>query len=678
MLQALLHERGLPPLKTREEMLSFLAAEYGRLPRLPDEITVCEEDYPIPFWTCAHSLQLSHVVKRRVTARFGEESFSFPVYISLPNEGESHPFFVGIAENREITDEDFPTEIIARQGYAIVTFCYEDITADDDDFTSGVAGCFYPDGVRKDTDAGKIAIWAWAASAALDCALTIPALDAKRATVFGHGRFGRAALLSAACDERFSAAFAANTGFGGAALHRGKTGERIADAFPRTEKLYARGFAKYAGREDDLPFDQHYLLAAIAPRRLYITVAEDDPWGDPLSSRLAALAAESAFPVGGIGFHARAGAPLLSLMDFLPALDFLSGREAPGAIPPSRMLRARALPPLKTREEMLDILQREEYGYLPPLPEKISFSEWKVTERMPHLAGRAVCRRVGITVTLGGKEFTFPVNVVMPKAEGVYPFFVAPAFDRNPLNLYLPVDEIIENGFALLSFFYEDVTKDNADFTDGLAGLVYADRERGESDPSKIALWAWACHRVLDYAQTEDKLDKTRACVCGHSRLGKTALLAGATDTRFAFTHSNCSGYGGAAVTGGVIGETNMPAVSRWFAHAYAKYKCRRTEGFDQHYLLAAVAPRYLSVTSAYEDTWANPESEFLSALAASPAYEALGKAGLVTEDVLPSVGDDLGAGCIRYSYRAGTHYFDRSDWLGLIRFIQEKTSPKE
>lgn len=673
MLHALLKERGLPPLTDKKNMLALLSEEYGKLPKLPDEITITNEEYPVPYWTCAHSLQLSHVVKKRVTARFDEKEFSFPVYVSIPNEGTNHPVLVGIATRREITDNDYPTEIVARRGFAIVSFCFEDIIADDNDFTSGVAGCFYPDGVRGDRDAGKLAIWAWAASLALDCALKLPTLDAERVTVFGHGRLGRSALLAAARDERFAAVFAACSGFGGASLHRGKTGEKIVDAFPRTEKLYAKSFAKYAGREETLPFDQHYLLASIAPRRVYIAAAEDDTWGDPLSASLACLAAKDAFPEGNIGFHTRKGNAVTSLSDFLPALDFLSGVDTPPPKRPSELLRERALPLLKTREEMLDILQREEYGYLPPSPEKISFSEMPFPGRAPHLAGQAVCKRVKIAMTLGGRDFSFPVNVIMPCAEGVYPFFVAPTFEKAPLNLYLPIADIIENGFAVLSFCYEDVTKDNSDFTDGLAGVIYADKERGESDPSKIALWAWACHRVLDYAETVDKLDMKGACVCGHSRLGKTALLAGATDPRFAFVHSNCSGYGGAASTGGVLGETNMPAVSRWFAYSYAKYECARTVDFDQHYLLALIAPRYLSVTSAYEDTWANPESEFLTALAATPAYEACGVKGLVTADVLPKPGDDLSDGNIRYAYRLGTHYFDRSDWLGLMQFVKEK-----
>ena len=141
MLHALLKERGLPPLTDKKNMLALLSEEYGKLPKLPDEITITNEEYPVPYWTCAHSLQLSHVVKKRVTARFDEKEFSFPVYVSIPNEGTNHPVLVGIATRREITDNDYPTEIVARRGFAIVSFCFEDIIADDNDFTSGVAGC---------------------------------------------------------------------------------------------------------------------------------------------------------------------------------------------------------------------------------------------------------------------------------------------------------------------------------------------------------------------------------------------------------------------------------------------------------------------------------------------------------------------------------------------------------
>ena len=80
------------------------------------------------------------------------------------------------------------------------------------------------------------------------------------------------------------------------------------------------------------------------------------------------------------------------------------------------------------------------------------------------------------------------------------------------------------------------MTKDNDDFRDGLAGVLFENGVRGADDAGKIAMWAWGAHRVMDYAETlTDMLDLGCATVCGHSRLGKTALVAGAMDERFAF-----------------------------------------------------------------------------------------------------------------------------------------------
>ena len=89
--------------------------------------------------------------------------------------------------------------------------------------------------------------------------------------------------------------------------------------------------------------------------------------------------------------------------------------------------------------------------------------------------------------------------------------------------------------------------------------ILYKDGKRKPNDAGKIAMWAWAAQRVMDYAQTlVDVLDLKNGVVCGHSRLGKTALLAAATDERFAFVYSNNSGCSGAAVTRKKQGETAL------------------------------------------------------------------------------------------------------------------------
>ena len=327
----------------------------------------------------------------------------------------------------------------------------------------------------------------------------------------------------------------------------------------------------------------------------------------------------------------------------------------------------------KRREEMLALLSEYSYGYTPDV--EVSVKARDIQTMRQDFCGKCTHERMTLVYTTEHGEGSFPIQIFTPASLAHPPVILNISFSLAP-HWYIPVEEIIEAGYALVVVDYRDMVNDNhyGDFSDGIAAHFGVNEPRRANEWGKIGMWAWGTSRVLDYlVQSRTNLDTDRLALIGHSRLGKTALLAGATDPRFAFVHSNCSGYGGAASTGGVIGETNMPAVSRWFAYSYAKYKCARTVGFDQHYLLALIAPRYLSVTSAYEDTWANPESEFLTALAATPAYEACGVKGLVTADVLPKPGDDLSDGNIRYAYRPGTHYFDRSDWLGLMQFIKEK-----
>jgi len=346
----------------------------------------------------------------------------------------------------------------------------------------------------------------------------------------------------------------------------------------------------------------------------------------------------------------------------------------------NQILESRKLPPLHSKEEMMDILFREEYGYIPPKPDKISWVEHKMLNNF--CAGKATLKKVEITSVINGKDFTFPVYVTLPTAEGKYPFFVHICFRDNVPDRYMPTEELIDNGFAVLSFCYEDVTSDKNDFTNGLAGVLYEDEKRSETDAGKIAMWAWAAHRVMDYACTVECLDLDWAIVCGHSRLGKTALLAGATDERFRVTYSNDSGCSGAAVTKGKSGEhvwnvwrTNP----HWYCKNYEKYVGKDDEmPFDQHYLAASIAPRYVYIASAEKDDGADPVSEMLTCAAISPMYEKYGKKGFVCENRLAEVGEVFHEGCVGYHLRKGTHYFGREDWLKVIKFIEKHRSKYE
>ena len=339
------------------------------------------------------------------------------------------------------------------------------------------------------------------------------------------------------------------------------------------------------------------------------------------------------------------------------------------------LIEERKLPALLSEEEMLEILQREEYGFMPSPPEKITFSK-RAMRTDNDFCGKGKMWEIAINCTLHGKEFSFPVSLMLPSGEGPHPFFVNINFEKNVPNYYFPAEEILDNGFGAFNLYYKDVTSDNDDFTDGLAGIFYPDGKRNATDPGKIALWAWAASRVLDYAQTEPRLDMTRAAVCGHSRLGKTALVAGAFDHRFRFVHSNNSGCSGAAVARGNTGET-VSDICRvfpyWFCENYKKYAENEDKmPFDQHFLLACIAPNFVSVGSASEDSWADPAGEQLSCFAASDIYKKYDMKGFVC-DKRAAVGDCFFDGSIGYFLRKGRHFFSREDWNKVISFIKSK-----
>lgn len=337
----------------------------------------------------------------------------------------------------------------------------------------------------------------------------------------------------------------------------------------------------------------------------------------------------------------------------------------------SDALRARNLPALTDKETMLDVLQKEIYGFLPPKPDSVSFTVEKDT--IPRFCGgKTYLHRVTVRCTLGEKEFSFPFFAAMHDDGQRHPFFIHINFRDCVPDRYMPTEELTDNGYDVLSFCYKDVSSDDGDFTNGLAGVLFPDGKRKESDAGKIALWAWAAQRVMDWAETQsDALDLDCAVVCGHSRLGKTALFTAATDPRFAVGYSNDSGCSGAALARGTKGETvrdicrNFPF---WFCERYLQYvDNEEAMPFDQHFLIASIAPRFALVGSASEDTWADPISEQLACLAAAPAFPG----GFVCPDRPAQTGEAFLEGDVGYHLRKGRHCFTRDDWHRLMQFVE-------
>ena len=324
----------------------------------------------------------------------------------------------------------------------------------------------------------------------------------------------------------------------------------------------------------------------------------------------------------------------------------------------------------QAQAEYRELLCREEYGRPLPEPEELSFEVLPVPKADQRFAaGLATLSTVICHAVLCGKKFSFPFQTLIPNKPGKYPFFVHMDFNDGLPVKYTPAEEIVQRGFALFHVFYQNVTSDNVDFSNGLAGIVYDDPDvfhRAPDAPGKIQMWAWANMRVMDYAKTLDCLDFEKSAVIGHSRLGKTALVTGMLDERFRYVIANNSGCSGDALTRGKVGEQianitkNFP---HWFCPNYDQYLDHQTLPFDQHQLIAMSAPRTVFCGAALEDTWADPDSQFLSCVAASKAWECFGKKGLIAPDRLPKAGDTFHEGSVRYHLRSGTHYLSRTDW---------------
>jgi dienelactone hydrolase len=303
------------------------------------------------------------------------------------------------------------------------------------------------------------------------------------------------------------------------------------------------------------------------------------------------------------------------------------------------------------RKGLLARVLHYEYGPLPAVPEKVSAQEVKTEEYEPRLAvEKQYLLKMG------------PKNAVQTNL-----FLTIPTLKRGPFPVVITGDlgwgrvkpniirQVAERGYILAEFSRVEIAPDSAE----KAGVysAYPDYQGG-----RLAAWAWGYHRVVDYLLTRDDVDKKHIAVTGHSRGGKTALLAGATDERIALTVPNNSGCGGAGCYRLQAEKSeDIAAITKnfpfWFAPHFTDFigKIDRLP-FDQHTVKALVAPRALLSTEALGDLWANPKGTQQTYTAAKEVFDFLG------------AGDRIGI-----VFREGKHEQNADDWNVLLDFADKQ-----
>ena len=321
------------------------------------------------------------------------------------------------------------------------------------------------------------------------------------------------------------------------------------------------------------------------------------------------------------------------------------------------------------RDLVLDI----EYGGMPPAPERIEVEDlchagnpwWKDEPRL--LSYRITCHG-------GDKPLAFCVKVIFP-ANRKGPFPAVIHGDGCWWNITDAVGQLVmENNCALVLFNRTEIVADlgygeiwnrrdvaeamgygdSPDKTRRVGGLyeLYPDHTFGA-----IAAWAWGFHRCVDLIESLPFIDASRIAVTGHSRGGKTALVAGVTDERIGIVNdaASCAGGSSAYRYVGHGGETLeiVDAYPTWFGPKIQDYLGREEDlPFDQHCLLAAIAPRPLLMTYALDDRWSNPEGMVQAFWAGREVYRFVG---------FPDR--------IAFNLRLGEHLHSLEDWRVLMDF---------
>jgi hypothetical protein len=325
------------------------------------------------------------------------------------------------------------------------------------------------------------------------------------------------------------------------------------------------------------------------------------------------------------------------------------------------------------RPEIVDDYEREILGKAPANLPKVS---WEIVKTTPEKYGAfdVITKRVvGHVDNSVDPEIAVNIEMILctpAHAQTPVPVVMELAFDKDFQDaLKAPVVDVGASGPGHYGVQWQPLLKrgwgfailsptsiqadDGSGLTEGIIGLMNRGQPRGLDDWGALRAWAWGASRAMDYLESDSAVDATHVGLAGHSRFGKTALVAMAYDPRFAIAYSSSSGEGGAKLYRHVFGEqmSNVtgPALYHWFDGNFLRYGGPLTAGdlpVDNHELIALCAPRPVFIgggastgdgyADPHGDAWADSRGMFLAEVDAGPVYRLLGAKDLGTTDFPP------------------------------------------
>jgi hypothetical protein len=360
----------------------------------------------------------------------------------------------------------------------------------------------------------------------------------------------------------------------------------------------------------------------------------------------------------------------------------------------------------KRRPEIFRMIEAFQYGRVPARPESMTFDVFDPGTAA--FEGRAVRKQVTIAFD-AEKKRTLDLLLYLPAdAPGPVPVLINIGWVANNLAVQDPgvkpgrrwnpqsrsyetatesrsmfrlqaIPQLIARGYGIAHFNYNDIEPDHLDgFSSGIRSHYL---EAGQSAPADdqwgaIAAWGWGISRVIDYLETDPDVDGQRIAITGVSRLGKTALWAGARDERVACVIASVSGSGGASLNRRNYGErpAHLLAPTRypyWFAPGFAAWVGREHEApWDSHMILALIAPRPVLLQTGSTDRWSDPYGELVAARAATPVYHLFGLKGIESYPQPPAGVPSLHA--LGYLMHDGGHGTVPADWPVFLDFMDQ------